>query len=341
MPPELENDAAEIDQVDPIDATQDGADASQRAEQSATADSSAATDVSKPEGEETLSVVRDVVDGKTPKPAAASSADGAEDGQQPGAKATKEPKEPDNENYTDVPFNKHPRFQEVLGKLKTAEVDAQRYRNVETFIQDQGLGPDEAANLLVIGGLIKTNPAEAWKQMQPVVQKVLIAAGELLPEDLKQMVSAGTMTPEAALEVSRSRAAVASTQARTQFDRQRHESRQQADLHTAIQGTVSSWQAERRSRDPNFEAKLPALQREIAWLQAREGRPNAPEGVRAQLQKAYDAVSATYTPPASARQRKPAIRPVTGGQAASGNARPEINDTLDVVQQVIGRRAAG
>jgi len=341
MPPELENDAAELDQVDPNEAAQDGADASKEAEQSANADSSAATDASKTEGDETLSVVRDVVDGKTQKPAAASSADGAEDGQQPGAKAPKEPKEPDNENYTDVPFNKHPRFQEVLGKLKTAETDAQRYRNVETFIDEQGLSGDEAASLLRIGGLIKTNPAEAWKQMQPVVQNVLIAAGELLPDDLKQMVTEGKMTPEAALEVSRSRAAVKSTEARTQFDQKRSESRQQTDRHNAIQGAVSSWQSERKGRDPNFEAKMPALQREIAWLQAREGRPDTPEGVRAQLQKAYDAVSAAYSPPANPRQKKPAIRPITGGQAASGNARPEINDTLDAVNAVISRRAAG
>jgi len=331
---ELENDAAEIDTVD---AVTDEADALNGAEPSASAESSAAEDVSKPEGEETLSVVRDVVDGKS-KPAAASSADGAEGGQQPGAKATKEPKEPDNENFTDVPFHKHPRFQEVVSKLKTAEIDAQRYRNVETFIDEQGLSGDEAAGLLQIGGLIKTNPAEAWKRMQPVVQKVLIAAGELLPDDLKQMVSEGKMTPESALEVSRSRAAVTSIEARTQFDQKRLETRQQADQRNAIQGTVSSWQTERKSRDPNFEAKMPALQREIAWLQAREGRPNTPEGVKAQLQKAYDAVSAAYTPPATAR-KKPAIRPITGGQAASGNARPEINDTLDVVQSVIARRA--
>lgn len=329
MPPELEN-AAEIDAIDPA---LDAADASVEAEKSATAESSTATDASKPEGETTLSVVRDVV-GKREDPAAASSAESVEQAQKPGTATTKEP---DNENFSDVPFNKHPRFREVIADLKEARVDAQRYRNVETFIEEQGLSADEAAGMLQIAGLMKTNPAEAWKRMQPVVQKVLEAAGELLPDDLKQMVTEGKISPEGAMEVSRSRAAVKSTEFRQEFDQQRQQSRQQIESRSANQGAVSSWETERRGRDPNFDAKMPAIQKEVVWLQAKEGRPNTPDGVRAQLQKAYDAASAGYVPPAAPRQQRPALRPVTGGQV-TGNVRPEINTTLDAVRAVVGRR---
>lgn len=328
--PDLDTNAVESEKETPV---LDAADASKEAEQSADANSSTATDAKTAE-KDTLSVVRDVVDARAEQ-SAASSADSAEAGQKPGAAA---PKEPDNENYTDVPFHKHPRFQHVVSELKTARIDQQRYQNVENFLQEQGLSGDEAAGLLRIGGLIKTNPAEAWKEMKPVVEKVLIAAGELLPADLKAMVDRGEMKPEVALEVSRSRAAVQSTEARVQFDRQRQESRQQSDARNAILGTVSSWEAERKLRDPNFDAKQPALQREIAWLQTKEGRPNTPEGVRAQLQKAYDTVSAAHVAPAPVRQQRPAIRPVTGGQV-NGSVRPEIKSTLDAVNAVVARRA--
>lgn len=327
--PDLDTNAAESEKDTPV---LDAADASQEVEQSADANSSAATDVKTAE-KDTLSVVRDVVDARSE--AAASSADSAEAGQKPGAAA---PKEPDNENFSDVPFHKHPRFQHVVSELKTARTDQQRYHNVENFLQEQGLSGDEAAGLLRIGGLIKTNPAEAWKQMKPVVEKVLIAAGELLPADLKAMVDKGELKPEVALEVSRSRAAVQSTEARVEFDRQRHESRQQSEARNAIFGAVSSWEAERKLRDPNFDAKQPALQREIAWLQTKDGRPNTPEGVRAQLQKAYDTVSAAHVAPAPVRQQRPAIRPVTGGQV-NGSVRPEIKSTLDAVNAVVARRA--
>ncbi|RWA81500.1 MAG: hypothetical protein EOQ31_31650 [Mesorhizobium sp.] len=328
--PDLDTNAVESEKETPV---LDAADASKEAEQSADANSSTATDAKTAE-KDTLSVVRDVVDARAEQ-SAASSADSAEAGQKPGAAA---PKEPDNENYTDVPFHKHPRFQHVVSELKTARIDQQRYQNVENFLQEQGLSGDEAAGLLRIGGLIKTNPAEAWKEMKPVVEKVLIAAGELLPADLKAMVDRGEMKPEVALEVSRSRAAVQSTEARVQFDRQRQESRQQSDARNAILGTVSSWEAERKLRDPNFDAKQPALQREIAWLQTKEGRPNTAEGVRAQLQKAYDTVSAAHVAPAPVRQQRPAIRPVTGGQV-NGSVRPEIKSTLDAVNAVVARRA--
>ena len=329
MPPELEN-AAEIDKIDPA---LDAADASTEAEKSATAESSTAADASKPEGETALSVVRDVV-GQRDKTSAASSAENVEQGQKPGTAATKEP---DNENFTDVPFHKHPRFQGLVSELKETRVDAQRYRNVTDYIEGQGLSADEAAGLLQIGGLIKTNPAEAWKRMQPVVQQVLQAAGELLPDDLKQLVQEGKISPEGAMEVSRSRAAVKSTEFRQQFDQQRQQTRQQTEMQRSNLGAVASWEAERRSRDPNFDAKMPAIEDKVIVLQAREGRPNTPEGVKAQLQKAYDAVSSAYVPPAPVRQQRPALRPVTGGQV-TGNVRPEINSTIDAIRTVVGRR---
>lgn len=320
---ELNDDSVAIDDVD----------ASKEAEQSTPADSSAAKDVNKPEGEDTLSVVRDVVGKERAKPEAASSADSVEAGKEPGAKATT--KEPDNENYSDVPFNKHPRFQGLLGELKELRPDAQRYRNVETFISEQGLDAAEAADTLRLAGLAKTNPAAAWKELLPWVQKVAEAAGELLPTDLKQMVSEGKMTPEAAAEVSRARAQVKSTEAHTAWSQQRAEQSRMEQARTSILTAAQSWETERRSRDPNFTAKLPAIRKEVVWLQDQEGKPNTPEGVRAQLQKAYEAVAPAAKP---APRPRPAIRPLPGGQV-NGNIRPEASSTLDIVRQVAERRA--
>ncbi|MCY0148314.1 hypothetical protein OEG84_11480 [Hoeflea sp. G2-23] len=332
MTTELEN---ELEEAVPAASETDEADATP-AEQSADAEPSTAEDVSKPE-ETTLSVVRDVV-GKREDDAAASSASEEETGQAAGEEATQE--EPDAEDYSDVPFNKHPRFQALLTERAALKLDADRYKNVETFISENNLNGDEAADILRIGGLMKTDPAKAWAEMKPMVQKVLIAAGEVLPEDLTKRVQDGEMSREAAMEVSRLRAAQQSTQARTQWESQRNEQRQQTDAVTAIQSTVSSWEAERQARDPNFSAKLPALQKEIAWLQVSEGKPKTADAVKAQLQKAYDAVSASYTPPAviPAQRQKPAVRPVVGGQV-NGNTRPKIENTHDAINAVIARRA--
>lgn len=334
--PELENDIEEMndDKAVVSDMSKpDEADGAKAPEQSAEAQSSSAADVSKPaEPKDTLSIVRDVVDPN--KAAAASSAKESPEG---GNAAGQLPK--DNENFSDVPFNKHPRFQEVLGKLKTAETDATRYRNVENFISEQGLGAEEAADLLRIGGLIKTNPVEAWKQMRPVVERVLIAAGEILPADLKDRVQRNELSPEAAAEISRARASQQSMQVRQQFDQQQGQARQQREMADAVQGAVASWESDRRTRDPNFEAKMPLLQKEVAWLQMKEGRPNNPMGVQAQLQKAYDAVNASYRPPAATRQ-KPAVAPIPNGQAAANAAPAKPKSTMDIIQQELAKRSA-
>lgn len=335
MPKEHE-DIEEMPDLDPVTSITDEADASEGAEQSADAKSSSAKDASKTE-DDTLSVVRNVVDERGEASTEASSASEEETGGKPDDKEDTA-KEPDNENYSDVPFNKHPRFQEVLGQLKTFRVDAERYKNVESFIDEQGLSGEEAADLLKVGGLIKTDPVKAWPLIKPIVQKVLLAAGEILPEDLKTKVQAGEMSHEAALEVSRNRALVQSADVRREFETKRATTREQTNARGEVLRTVNSWEADRRARDPNFDAKMPAIEKEVAWLQTKEGRPDTPEGVKAQLQKAYDAASAAYQPPAP-RQEKRAITPVRGGQV-SGNVRPEVKSTLDIVNAEIAKRRA-
>lgn len=321
-----------IEDMDDVSSVEDEADGANSAEQSADAASStAAEDVSNTvSDDDALSVVRDVVDQRQNE-TAASSANDEEVGQ---VTDGQDPNETDNEGFSDVPFNKHPRFQELLRQRNSFKTDADRYQNVQNFIDQHGLGADEAANLLIIGGLMKTNPAEAWRMMKPTVERVLIAAGEVLPNDLKQMVDAGEMSRAAAMEVSRSRATVQSSDAQRQFEQQRDTQRRHNENAGAINKTIETWELGRRQRDPNFDAKMPAIQKEIAWLQTTEGRPNTPEGVQAQLNKAYEAVVAAAP---SASRPKPAIRPVNGGQA-NGNVRPTNGSTLDIINAEIAKR---
>lgn len=309
----------------------DEVDAGKPAEQSTNAEPSTASDVSKPV-KDTLSIVRDVV-GAAPE-AAASSAKEATNAETADVGTTTAGTDPE---YSDVPFNKHPRFQEVLGKLKSAETDAGRYRNVENFISEQGLAAEEAADLLRIGGLMKTNPVEAWKLMRPKVQQVLIAAGEILPDDLKQRVQAGEIPAEAAVEISRNRAGLQSMEARQNFERTLQQQRQQQEYGQAIQSAVGSWEAERRQRDPNFEAKLPALQKEVLWLQKTDGMPQTDQAVRAQLQKAYDNVATQSAPVRQAP--RPAIRPVVGGQVSANVQSAKPKTSLEIIQAEVAKRA--
>lgn len=315
--------------VSSTDTTLDVADAEPNGEAEALANSSDATGE---QPDDTLSIVRDVVGADKGEAGAASPAEGEAGSEAGGAASTKEP---DNENFTDVPFHKHPRFQALVQQRNDFKVDAVRYQNVQTFLDSNGLSADEAANGLSTMALAKTNPAKAWAEIKPWVQQLLVAAGEVLPADLAQRVEKGELTQDAAFELSRSRATLASGETRKTFEQQQQERREQTAHSTSLVNTADAWEKDRQIKDPNFAAKKPLLQREIAFLHATEGKPNTVAGVSDQLKRAYDAVNKSFTPPAAQKPqaRRPAIKPVMGGTVAgNAGATTKPGSTLDIVR---------
>lgn len=274
-----------------------------------------------------LSIVRDVVQGGGDAAAAASPADNASEG---GDAPVDPAAQQDDENYSDVPFHKHPRFQHLLRRMKTSEVDAKRYQNVETFLRTNGIEAGEGQEALEIAGLLKNNPVEAWRRLKPTVQALLQVVGEILPNDLTQRVQAGELSHEAALELSRARAEAESQRRTMQFSQARQQQDQERELANALTGAAGAWEADRRVKDPHFEAKLPILQDALAGIHLREGRPRTAEGVRDQLARAYAITNARFVPPAPKPQRQQK-RPVTGGQVA-GNAQSEPDSILEIIR---------
>lgn len=283
------------------------------------------------EPEDLLSVVRDVVANRGEKPTvAASPAAGEETVETEDEKAAAAAKNED-EDYSTVPFNKHPRFQQLLKQRNEFKVDAVRYQNVQKFMTEHNLGAEETASGLSIMGLAKTNPQEALKQLQPFLETLLVAAGEVLPNDLQARVDKGEITHAVAVELSRSGAQLRAHQTQQTFAQQKRE-REDADNHVAsLRGAAQAWQADRVRLDPNFAAKLTPIMKEVGWLQKTEGVPNTPEGVKEQLVKAYKTVNASLAPAVAAPAPKPAITPVIGGQV-NGNARPAPASILDIVR---------
>lgn len=292
------------------------------------ASSSTATDEN---DEGLLDVVRDVVKDRAAPDAAASSADGTE--VSVGADGKPLPTGPDNEDFLDVPFHKHPRFQDIIRQRNGFREDAGRYQNVVGYLNENNLTSEEAANALATFARAKVDPAGAFAELKPWLQGLLVAAGEVMPDDIKSRVEKGEITADVGLELSRERAKAKSHETRQGFEAQRSERTAQTNLVTELVTTADSWAADRRVKDPNFAAKEPLLLREVAFLQQQEGRPKDKAGVLAQLKKAYDAVNKSFKPPAAAAPaaRKPAIKPVTGGNV-TGTVREKPKTTLEIVQ---------
>ncbi len=322
----------DVEDMEPVSSTGSetldvSASADKTASEAEGADSSAATGAT--EEKDTLSVVRDVVDAASKaKTEAASQANGEDDGEDPDDLPPK--KEEDDENFSDAPFNKHPRFRKLLQQRNEFKVDATRYRNFVGFIHGSGMSEQEAADGVQMLALIKTDPAGAFERARPFLQKWMLAAGVVVPDDLQRDVQAGKLSQEHAAMIARHRAGEESARARMAFDAQQREQMAVQARQQSLAQTANDWEADRRRRDPNFDAKIVPLQKEIAYLHLTEGKPTTPEGVRDQLKRAYKAVN-TALPVAAAPQRKPATRPVMGGQV-SGTARPEPTSTLDIIR---------
>lgn len=324
----------EQDEIEDLPETDEGrseqTDAAAEATATAQPDSAKSSDAHDgTEDDSSLSVVRAVGDKAKAASEGASSAQGEAEGAEPAAQSTK--KEPDDRDFTDVPFHKHPRFQQVIGRLKVAEDAATKYNHVQNYMDNVGLSGEEGANALYVAGLMKTDPGKAWEALQPMLQDVLTRAGLVPSKELQAEIDSGRVTAEAAQRISRADAEVANLRARQASEAARAEAQRQRQTADSFVNAAETWESERREKDPNFAKKVPLIEREIAWLHRTEGRPDTADVVKDQLKRAYDAANKQFRPAAPDVPARKPIAPVRGGQV-SGNAAPAPQSTLEIIR---------
>ena len=323
------------DEIDDLDAP--NGETQQAEGQAATADSPPAPGDNK----SVIDIVRDVVQPGTQ----ASPADPGKVAEKAaaGSDATEGAEEDDSEaKEPELPYYKDPRFQKIIRQRASYkdqaaryEQDAGRYRNVQKFLDQNGLSAEEAADSLLLAGMIKRGDAEAaWAKIKPIAESLLRQIGGIMPDDLRQRVEKGELTEAAARELSAARAKAENVERRQQTDNELRTRQAHVEQATAIHGAAIEWAKEREQRDPNFADKVPLLQREVLFLQKTEGFPDTPEGVRQQMSKAYKAVNAKFTsgPSAGNGSRKPAVTPVRSGGVAADGAKPRHGSVLEIVR---------
>jgi hypothetical protein len=293
-----------------------------------TADSSPATKDDKT----ILSVVRDAVQ---PKDVADPSTAQPSDHQ-----AAPTQTEPDNEDFADAPFHKHPRFRELIQQRNDLRAPAESYRKIEAFLTENAIESQEASDALTWVALMKRDPEKAWEQIKPTIQNLLVTIGDVLPPDLRAQVTSGQLSPDVAKALAKERAKATIAQGQMSFrdqqaeaQRRRTEAEQAATRQGAVTAAARAWDAEVRGRDPDYAKKERRLRSEVLLLQREDGVPDTAEGVKAQLSKALKAVNAEF---AAAIPRRPGMKPVTGGSVA-GNPRAQPSSILEIVQNAGAR----
>lgn len=284
-----------------------------------------------------LSVVREATQSEedTASPAGQEESDPESSSEASETKENASADDADPDSFSDVPFHTHPRFKELVQQRDRYREGAQNYEQVQDFLQTNGITPEEAADQLTLLAQMKTDPAGAWEKMKPMVQQLLIDAGQVLDADLTAQVNSGKITREAALEISRLRAQQASSAKAREHEQKVQEQTERTQAVRATQTSVAEWERSTRAKDPDFDAKSQDLRKELLWIHSQEGVADTPEKAKDQVERAYEAVNKHL---AKAKPPKPAIVPVTGGRVASGNQTSEPTSMLDIVKSA---RAAG
>jgi hypothetical protein len=312
--------------------------------QPASPDETGSTPSSEPEGGkfDLLSVVRDAVT-KTAEDSASPAGQEGSDQSPTGAIASAQSTTPeDDENFSDVPFHKHPRFQaivrqrnEMRQKAEKNEHGAKQYEQVQAFLDANGLDDEEAGGILKIRALMKSNPAEAWKSLKPLVQQLLVDAGEVLPSDLADAVRKGEVTKARAVEISRLRASQTSMTKSQEFAQQQAQQRAAQERQNALMGAVTEWEKQTKLKDPDYAAKEEDVKIHVVYLQRTKGMPQSADDARKMVEEAYAAVNKRYAPKAISRQP---VTPIRGGRVASGQPTDQPKSVLDIVR---ANRATG
>lgn len=241
----------------------------------------------------------------------------------------------------DVPFAKHPRWQEVLGERKTLrkEVEslkpqAEEWGKVTAFMEVNRLTPEEVAQGFTIMALIKHDPAKALQALAPFIEQAELQVGKRLPPDLQKQVDDGQVTQEVASELSRTRAQNQALQANTETQQRQNENMQAEQRAGVIKNAVVQWEQGISAQDPDYKLKQRVVMAHVRAALATS-RPQTAEQAIEICKKAYETASEDVKPLVAKRAPTP---PNPGSLHSSTRAAAVPQSLLDVVRQAAGGR---
>lgn len=240
---------------------------------------------------------------------------------------------------TKLPFHKHPRWQEVIGqnkelttKVSTLEPLATEMSNINRFMSENQLTPDEVGEGFVIMAMAKNGDPRVLQKLDEFRSKVALAIGEAVPADIQAQVDSGEITETAGKELAKSRAQLAAAQkrdtARNDQDQRTQRDNAARDLGQRQAAAVTAWEVEARKTDPDFAKKEKAVERYArAFMQERGIPKNEAEAVSL-MKDAYAEVNRDF---AAVAPQKQAVARVPSASSSIG-AKEQPKSLKDAVR---------
>jgi hypothetical protein len=158
----------------------------------------------------------------------------------------------------ELPFGKHPRFQELIKtknelttKVQTLEPVAQRMQAVEDFCAKSNVSAKDFDEAVELAALVKQNPVEAIKRLEQVLSVLKVTTGQGLPQDLQQQVDDGLMPAETAKQLAQTRV----ENARLQSEVKQNQTSASARVQQQLVSSLDNWTTSRQKTDPGFKPK--------------------------------------------------------------------------------------
>lgn len=232
------------------------------------------------------------------------------------------------------------------------EPKAQALDAFHQITKNANLNKEDVNTIFHIGGLMKNDPVKAWEVLKPIVAQLQVIVGEVLPKDLKDQVTGGKITPEAAQELSRLRAerGVNTTNQQQNAEREKRDRNARAaeavqTLQSDVGTAISKWENDWKASDPDYSLKSSRVSEAIelelnrAIILAKEGKPNnLPRSVEEAVKMANDIKKRVEK---EMRQFLPKrnipLTHVTGNGVTNGS-KPIPKNMNDVVRFAVGQK---
>jgi hypothetical protein len=269
----------------------------------------------------------------------------AEPGAEPAAEqddpeAEEKPLSEDEQKQYGPAASKH--IRRLLGRmsnLKKLRPDAQAYRNLTSYMAQNNLSGQEAAKGFEIMAVLKSgDPGAFLRAVMPYVEQAQLAAGQVLPEDLRAKVEQGYLDEETARETAQLRHRAKTAEVQRDTTAQHIQAAQSHHATQEIAGALNEWEA-KLSTHPDYRAMKAAIHEfAVASFRAEPAR-DAREAV-ARVQAYFDKLRAPFADGGAARSARPIQQ---GPSSTLSPAKPPVRVPQSLAEQIeitLARRGA-
>jgi hypothetical protein len=266
--------------------------------------------------------------------------------------AKKADEKPTDEDGKELPpFHEHPRWKEMVEERNTLREQAkaveavkplvEQQRSIVDYCQQNGVTPEQFKNGLEILALINTNPAEAVKKLQPIMEQLGQFDGSKLPSDLENAVAEGKIELEFAQEMAKLRAQNQHGTRMNQKTQEQLQMERAQQVTQANQNALAAWEVAIAKNDPDFKPKVKADEADGMFefvadrfsVLLQQQPPNSPQAVVKLAEQAYNSVKKTF---ATRLTPKQAMKRPLDSTSSRTNARKEPESITEAVLQEMG-----